>query len=253
MRIAVVEDEQSHREHILQAVREWQAAWDPSGSALAFPDAKSFFFAREENLFDLLILDILMPGMSGMELAQRLREEKDRTALVFLTGESSFVFDGYKVEALDYLLKPIRTEELYKILERAEKYCRRELPRLVLESAEGVRFLALNELLYLEARNKDLNFVLHTDADRAETVVIRASLEEWIGRIREILESCAGEDFAFAQPHRSYFCSLNWVLRVEPAQIYLVNGQKIPLARARKQDFMAAYLAFCRSRGRQRR
>lgn len=253
MRIALIEDEQVHLDHILQAVREWQSERDPEGSALGFSDAKSFLFAREEHVFDLLIVDILMPGMNGMDLVRKLREEKDTTAVVFLTGESSFVFDGYKVEALDYLLKPIRNEDLHKMLERAAQHCKREIPRLVFDTSEGVRAPALNELVYLEAQNKDLQFVLHSDAERAETIVIRASLEEWIEQIEEILRTDVGTDFAFAKPHRSYYCNLAWILRIERDQIHLMHGQTIPLARGRKQEFMEAYLAFCRSRGRDRR
>lgn len=119
LRIAIIEDEDEQRAALCQALRNLAVAENWELNIRAFPDARSFFFARESEAFDLLLLDLILPGLSGLEIAERLRAEGDRVQLAFLSSERSAVFSGYKVGALDYLLKPWQEAELSQLLQRA--------------------------------------------------------------------------------------------------------------------------------------
>ncbi|MDO5016031.1 MAG: LytTR family DNA-binding domain-containing protein [Eubacteriales bacterium] len=248
MRIAIIEDNPVHRQLIMDLVVNWQATGDPSGEVREFPSAQAFLFAAEDEPFDLLLVDIMMPDMSGMELAKKLRLANNRTLIVFLTAEASFVFEGYKVEALDYLLKPVNKKELEKVLDRAKLQCKREPAKILVETPDGYQSLELSRIIYLEAQDKEIVFYLHSETPTPEQLRIRATLQTWIEKIEESLEP----GMVFCQPHRSYYCNLAWVVRVEPTLLHLVQDQTVPLARSRKQDFMEAYFTFCRQRQKDR-
>lgn len=70
-------------------------------------------------MFDILLLDVEMSGMSGLELARRLRADGDHAQLAFITSHFEFVGEGYEVEALNYLMKPVTREKLFAVLSRA--------------------------------------------------------------------------------------------------------------------------------------
>ncbi len=119
MNIAIIEDQKAQREALYQAIRDWLRANAPTGGrVMAYQSAESFLFAWEEESFDLLLVDIQLPGESGIALVERLRAKGHETMVVFITGVKEFVFQGYKVNALDYLLKPVSIKDLYAVLER---------------------------------------------------------------------------------------------------------------------------------------
>ena len=74
---------------------------------------------------DLLFLDVEMGGMNGMETARRIRQSDNGLLIVFVTGYANFVFDGYSVQALDYVMKPVKRERLAQLMERVEEQLRR--------------------------------------------------------------------------------------------------------------------------------
>lgn len=248
MRVAIIEDNPVHRQLISDWVQNWQASADPAGILRDFPSARAFLFAAEDEPFDLLLVDIMMPDMDGMALAQQLRETQNRALIVFLTAEASYVFEGYKVEALDYLLKPVSKKELEKVLDRAKAQCQREPAKILLETPDAYHSIELSRILYLEAQDKEVVFYLRSEDEATKELRVRASLQACIQMIEQALEA----DMAFAQPHRSYYCNLAWVIRIEPLTLYLAEEQTLPLARSRKKAFMQAYLAFCRQRQKDR-
>ena len=88
---------------------------------------------------DLLFLDVEMGGMNGMETARRIRQSDNGLLIVFVTGYADFVFDGYSVQALDYVMKPVKRERLAQLMERVEEQLRRRSPQtLTIQNTEGL-------------------------------------------------------------------------------------------------------------------
>ena len=82
-----------------------------------FPSAESFLFDyAEQKNYDFLLLDIEMPSMNGVELAQKIRQENNAVQIIFITGYSDFMAEGYEVSALHYLMKPVSFDKLSKVL-----------------------------------------------------------------------------------------------------------------------------------------
>ena len=111
-RIAICDDERSQAEELRALVLAWGKDAGADCAVEIFASAEAFLFAREGGgVFDILLLDVEMSGMSGLELARRLRADGDHAQLAFITSHFEFVAEGYEVEALNYLVKPVKIYE----------------------------------------------------------------------------------------------------------------------------------------------
>ena len=126
--IAICDDSDADRQVIGAMVRRWAEASGCGVRIDEFPSAESFLFEyAEKKDYDILLLDIEMGAMDGVTMAKRLRGENDTVQIVFVTGYSDYISDGYDVAALHYLMKPVREEKLRSVLDRAaEKLAKNE-------------------------------------------------------------------------------------------------------------------------------
>ena len=109
---------------------------------------------------DLLFLDVEMGGMNGMETARRIRQSDNGLLIVFVTGYADFVFDGYSVQALDYVMKPVKRERLAQLMERVEEQLRRRSPQtLTIQNTEGLFRVAYEDILYCYSDRRQVTVV----------------------------------------------------------------------------------------------
>ena len=108
MNIAYCEDEKIQLEYMEQLIKKWADEGNDTVTYFGYGSAKELLFEHPDSFpFDLLLLDIDMDGMDGMALAKEIREKDQKLPIVFLTNRSEYVFEGYEVGALRYLLKPV--------------------------------------------------------------------------------------------------------------------------------------------------
>ena len=118
--IAVCDDSAADRKYISDMVDEWAAGKGCDVRAMAFESAESFMFCYDDKKdYDILLLDIEMGGMDGVTMAKRVRAENTAVQIVFITGYTDYIAEGYDVAALHYLVKPVREEKLFEVLDRA--------------------------------------------------------------------------------------------------------------------------------------
>ena len=148
-----------------------------------YHSAEELLFAYDaDKRVDILLLDIELPGISGMELARRVRQSDRQLQIVFVSGYSDYLADGYEVEALHYLLKPVSAQKLDAVLDRALERLDARGRSLLVESDEGLCRLPLSEIRWLEVMGnyvtihagrdytlrkplKDLEPLLNTDGE----------------------------------------------------------------------------------------
>ena len=134
-KIAICDDSQADAEYIATLVKEW--AKDRIVKIRTYPSAEAFMFNyAEEKDFDILLLDIEMGKMDGVTMAKAIRQDNESVQIVFITGYSEYIADGYDVAALHYLIKPVKTEQLWSVLDRASERLKKNEKELLLKTAD---------------------------------------------------------------------------------------------------------------------
>jgi DNA-binding LytR/AlgR family response regulator len=225
--VAVCDDEAGEAE----TLRGYAAAWaQESGRACkvdAFPSAEALWFAYEGGSYDILLLDVEMGGISGIELARRLRASGSRAEIIFITSHFEFSGEGYEVDALHYLVKPVTREKLFQVLEKAARQLAAEPPSVIISCRGETVKLYEQDILYVESFRHDI--VIHTHEGEYR-------LKENISSFEERLSA------AFYRVHRSYLVSLRAVVRINRSTVTLEDGTEIPLARGKYDDVNRAFI-----------
>lgn len=215
-KFAICDDEQADLAYVKEIIEQWVKVRGSSAEIKTFPSAESFLFTYEEEKdFDILLLDIEMGKMSGVELAKLIRKENKSIQIIFVTGYMEYISEGYDVEALHYLLKPVTKEKLHQVLERAAGRIQVQERVLLLETSGEMRRIPLYEIEWLEVQK---NYVtIHG----AEDYSIKRSLKEMSGELDE----------RFFQIHRSYIVNLSCVKKITKNEVFLKSGMNLPLSR----------------------
>lgn len=231
-RIAICDDEGEQARLLKDYAAEWAAGQHEAVDFALFASAEAFLFAWEEDKdFDVLLLDIQMGQMSGIELAKELRRQGSGLPIVFITGIPDYMEEGFEVEAIHYLLKPVSREKLFSCLDRAVKRSARESV-LLLTTADGEEArVCQRDIALLEAAG---HRVLLTTADGAVTEVKTG--------FRELASMLAPEEFV--QCHRSYVVGLRYVRRLQKERLVLDSGASVPISRRLFSQVNAAFVRF---------
>ncbi len=213
---AICDDDPIAIEYIQTLVTEWAAQRGVVLNLMVFASAEAFLFCyADKKDFDLLLLDVEMDGMDGVSLARQLRQENQDVQIVFITGYSDYIADGYDVAALHYLMKPLDPEKLFAVLDRAAERLRRSEHTLYFESMGEMVRMPLHRIRALEVRQ---NYVtVHADRD----YTVKKALTEFE---REL-------DDSFFRTGRSWIVNLAYVQRVTRTEALLTGGTTVPLAR----------------------
>ncbi len=236
-KIAICDDEAAQAALLEGYVRQWAAERREAAEIEVFPSGEAFLFAwEEEKGWDALLLDIQMGGISGIELAKKLRAADSSLPIIFITGVPDYVEEGYEVEALHYLLKPVSPEKLFSCLDRAVKRSARE-PVLLAETADGEELRLLQrEIAVVEAAGRRVLITL----ENGQTLEIKAGFQE-------ILSALSSEDFV--QCHRSYLVGLRQISRLQRDQLVLDGGAVVPISRRLFSQVNEAFVRFYKKEG----
>lgn len=213
---AVCDDRESDAQLVKELVLKWAGAFDHRVCVDVFPSAEAFLFRyAEDKSYDLLLLDVEMGGADGVSLAKAVRAENDAVQIVFITGYSDYIAQGYEVAALHYLLKPVSEEKLFEVLTRAADRLKKNEQVLLLELGGQTLRLPLREIRYIEVR---ANYVtVHAREDY--------SLKTTLSAFEKLL------DARFFRIGRSFILNLFYIRRVGRTEVELSGGERIPLPR----------------------
>ena len=237
LRIAICDDDKRLLEVLEREVRSWAKERQEICSVELFITAEAFLFAWEEKKdMDVLLLDIEMPGMDGMELARLLRGKGDRTEIIFVTGIPDYAPEGYDLEAVSYLVKPVKRERLCTALDRAREKAGRRNAILAPVCAGELERIYVSDICFLEGAGHETILRKRDGAN----IVCKARLQELEQELQEKSE-------AFFKPHRSYLISLDHVERITKKEIQMEGGILIPIARGNWESLNRAYVLYFRN------
>lgn len=231
-KIAICEDSDTDQKYIRKLVEDWATDMRHTIQVNVFASAESFLFQYVEHKdYDILLLDIEMGSMDGVELAKKLRQDNETIQIIFITGFPDFMAQGYEVCAVHYLLKPVSRELLAKVLAKAADNLRKTAKAVIFTvDKEEVR-LALSDILYVEA---------FAHACRITALDEQLEVKKSISQIEHIL----GE--GFIRTHRSYLAGISYIKRISKTEVTLDNGEKLPLSRSNYQAVNQAFIEYYR-------
>lgn len=188
-------------------------------------------------LFDIFMLDILMPGLNGIELGRELRTTFPAAPILYLTVSREFALESYRTEAMSYLLKPLDQQAVFHALDQAVERCRTECAgAIAVHVDDGIRRIFFWELIYAEASGRKLCY--HT-----LTGQVNAALRQpTFAQLWEIL------DGRFLLVRRGCAVNMDCIEFLGDTAVELTGGHQIVIARDRRAAVRQAYLAYCHRR-----
>lgn len=214
--IAICDDRAEDAQHVRELTEAWARSRGATLQTELFSSAESFLFRYEEDhSFDLLLLDVEMGGMDGVTMARRVRRGNEAVQIVFITGYSDYIAEGYDVAALHYLMKPVNREKLFAVLDRAEEKLRKNEKLLTLSvGGETVR-VPIYQIRYADVYG---NYVtLHGQSD--------LTVKMTLGELEKQL------DERFYRAGRSLLVNLTCIRCVTRTAVQLSDGTALPLPR----------------------
>lgn len=216
-KLAICDDEQTQIEYVTSLASSWSEREGHTCEVRSFPSAEAFLFAYEDDkAYDILLLDIEMGAMNGVDLAKTIRQTNDTVQIIFITGFPDFIAEGYEVSALHYLMKPVSEEKLHAVLDKATANLAKSEKRLCITHDRQTDFIPLSQITYIEAQKQYVDIHAATEVYR-----MKASLAE--------IESHLDEYFIKCQ--RSFIVNLRHVSRIKNDCVVLKNGTEVPISR----------------------
>lgn len=226
LRVLIIEDEDAHADKLkLYLSRfgeeegvEFRVTW--YGSAVEL--------AETRPVFDLVFLDIRLPGINGMEAAELIRTYDTETPIIFVTDLSQYAVEGYRVNALDFLVKPVEYGDFKMRMRRAMQAIAQSQERSVfVPTRDGLRVLPSRDVVFVEVLNHRLLFHLAG----GETIQLRGAL----GQLEEELGNRS-----FVRISKSYLVNMRHVRSISGSSVTLSTGETCYVSRSRRKSALAA-------------
>lgn len=236
MNFIICEDEKLQAEYLSSCIYKWAQQIKEIAQVNIYDDAKSLLFNFEDEIdADVLLLDIEMPGMTGMELAEKIRERESNIQIIFITGLKDYVFQGYSVSAVSYLLKPVKEDELFKCFDKVRKNLEVQEPFIIITEDRSVRKIKYKDIFYAESSGH--NTYIHT---KNEEVCAAIGIQQIWNKLN---------DKRFFRIHRSYIVSIPWIEGITKKDVILEGNIKVPIARGKWKEINKAYLDYYMRKG----
>ena len=224
MRIAIVDDNVTHLETLGTMLRQYAQEKNIEVEVDKFTEGFTFFDEYEKRRYDAVFLDVIMTGMTGIEIAKILRKNDKHIAIVFATTSAKNAIMGYKVSAVDYMIKPISYTNLRltmnKLIKIHENNKEKKILQLKIEG--GVVFINVEDIVYVESRRH--NCIFHTQTEDYTTSLSIGALEKEY------------EQYHLVRCQKSYIVNLAHVKKIEGNHVCLGEDKLlIPISRDKKK------------------
>lgn len=226
LKIAICDDCEADRDTINSALLAFMSNEIISAYCI-FSFDSAYRLLSSPEAFDLYLLDIMMPEMNGMDLAHKLRKNHPQCGIVFITSSSEFAVQGYSVNAIGYLLKPLCEQQIHDTFRRVfDLYAPKTLALTINGSLVDI---PIDTILFMESQLRHTMVFLKN----GDTIFLRRKLEDVWNEARF--------HKAFARCHKSFVVNLDHAIQLENQAFRLINGAEIPISRSAHPESKAAY------------
>jgi DNA-binding LytR/AlgR family response regulator len=235
MKIAVCDDEEKIRNIIMSELK----SSFPDDEIISFGIGKDVLRSVEQDGYmpNIILLDIMMPGVSGMDVARKLRDISDDVVIIFITGEKQYVFDAFDVRAFHFLVKPFSNEKLVSVIKAAKeeiaKATLKPQKKYVMLNSRGSHIrLCASDIIFAEVYGARI--IVHTRTDEIE----------YYGHLSE-LEKLVGD--GFFRTHRGYLVNLRFVKKYDAGKCYMSKGEAL-ISKQNYKVFVKALIDYNKKR-----
>jgi len=222
--IAICDDSIKMVNSLDESIKEYAGNTDKKIRTFLFTDGVEML-ENYSGKFDIIFLDIKMPQMNGIEVAKKIREKDANVIIIFLTSLVQYALDGYKVNASNYLVKPITKKRLESELEWwIRKIEQKDEPYICFHNDKGNYKVLLKDISYIETYNR--NLLIHTGQ---QNVVCYWKMKDMEDKVAS---------YGFARNHSSFIVNLFYVENIEKNDVKLSTGERLPISKTKKKEFM---------------
>lgn len=227
MRIAICDDEAHYIEDLKSKIQQMYNSLDIITDG--FSGGEELLRSFRHRAYDVIFLDIEMPGLDGIAVARKLRELSEEVSIVFLTGHIEYAIKGYEVNALRYLTKPADEAKVREVIEHLlDKQSSGKL--LWVKTADGEQKIRLSDILFIESQNQ--NVVISTEK---ESFSVRGNISDY--------EQKLSQD-GFFRIHRSYLISLPKVMRIGNKEVVMEDNTSLPVSRSKEAELKKTLFSY---------
>ena len=233
MKIAICDDDRNEQFRVLSILADYQLERNMEFSYKPFESSVELSAEASHERYDIYLLDIVMPGLDGMELAREIRNYDKAADIIFLTSSSEFAVESYQVKASNYLMKPLQKDRVFEALDDIMRTRIEDRDScIVLRSNIGVHKVRLSEIVYVEALNRKVIYYLKNNS--------QITCAEKFAAVCNLLL----QHQEFLLVHRSFVVNMNYIRSIDATDMCLANDSCIPLAQRRVPEIKRLYLAF---------
>lgn len=223
IRVAVIEDDPSSMKQIKDLLDRYQRETQTLVSLICFKNAE-LFLTDYRSVYDVILMDIDLPGISGMEAASILREHDDRVTLIFVTAFGQYALQGYRVSATDYFVKPIPYTDLKMRLDQVRSIVRMEERTISIPIKNGTKRVPVSRIYYIETTGHILNYYT------------AGGVFSMRGKPLKSLEQDLCRD-GFCRCNASDLVNLRHCEQIAGNEV-LVAGKKLKITRIKRKEFI---------------
>lgn len=237
LKIAVCDDDMICRSQIISLLNEYIKQNSSRNITVSeFANAENLLDAISKSCeFDAFILDVVMPGMNGIELGVELRRQGVKGKIIYLTSNDEFAIDSYKAKATNYILKPVAESELFNTLDDIAEHISSKEKSFIVKTSEGITRLSYEKIVYAELVRKAIVYHL-ADGSTLESTTIRTGFSK---AVEELL--C---DNSFFLCGSSMLVNLSYVKSVQKDSLIFTDGRILYLPKASCLDIRSAWIDY---------
>lgn len=238
IKIAICDDDVSVLNEVDELLKRYCIKRNPEIECAFFHSPLELLAEAERNVrWDVLFLDVIMPGENGISVAKEIRQYDDNVKIIFLTSSSEFAVESYKVAAYFYQIKPICEEAFGKLMDEIVSECEKaQRYGLVLRCKSGITRVSLGKLMYCEVMGHTLLFHLEN-----------GKVLESTGKMDELCAKLEQYD-NFVRPHRSFLINMEYIQNISYKAVMMDDLIEIPIPHGKFSEIKKRYIEYAFSR-----
>ena len=224
LRVGICDDEKSVIEILQQCMEQYQMHQDVELEVESFTNGNELLAMNRVNPYHVVLLDVEMPEIDGLEVARRLREDVlDDIFIVFVTSYPEYMQESFAVQPFQFLVKPVQYTFVEKLFQDIiHRYEHSHVTKVIVGTSGEKQLIRIRDIVYMKTVKDKKPVLEYVLSDR--TIVGEGTIQQWEEGLQQ---------YAFISPCRGYLVNLKYVVAVERLKLRLVDGTTIPVSRRR--------------------